>query len=443
MSPSPTSPIEGLEAELVEERQSFRAIRVTIPADEYEKATRAELAKIRRKVTIRGFRKGKAPWTVVDRAYGAEAAGDAADALLKQAGGECLARFELRPVAPVTAAAETDERGGPLVGRVEVSVDPGLESIDADGLEVRAETTPVQEEQIQAVLENIRRERAQLGPVGPKGLADGDVVEADLEETELDESGEPRHRAPPRLVPGIRLGVGEDHYHPALHEALQGARDGDTVTATVRFDARIPDQERAGRAYRVRATVKQALSPIPPPIDDAFAQALGKDSLLALRGDVRDRLREENRIRDERALDARILEALREKNPVEPPPGVVEQGVEAEVREIAAQLARSGRDVSQDEEAFRKLIESVRARVEADVAYGILLDTLVRQEGIEHSEEEFDAAVEAEARARGQSAAVVRAKMKARDELRLKILLRRAAARRFLRERATIHRQSP
>ncbi len=431
--------IPGLEVELVEEGQSHRDFRVTIPAEAREKAVRSRLGKIRREVTIRGFRKGKAPWSVIESRYADEAREDAATDLLRSAGVACVERFELRPVAPVTARVEKGEPGEPLVGRVEVSVHPKLDPIRFDGIKVEAVHSPVTESDIGRVLENIRREVAPLGPVGPRGLADGDVAEGELEETELDEDGNPRHRTPPRKTSKVRLGIGENHYHPAMQEALQGAQAGETVSATVRFDAGIPDQERAGRTFSARYTVTEALSPVLPPLDDAFAQKIGKDSLLALRGDIRDGLREEHQRRDERELDSRILARLREKNPVVPPPGVVRQGLENELRRFASQLVEAGRDLAQSREALGEMRERLEPRVERDLAYGILLDLLAEQQEIEAPAKELEAAIAAAARERDEAPAVVRAQLeKDGGLLHMKLLLRRAAARRFLRERAEI-----
>ncbi len=433
------SAIEGLEVVQVEEEQSHRAFRVTVPAEVYGKAVRGRLAKFRREVRIRGFRKGKAPWPVIEERFAEEAKEEAARDLLRRAGRECLARFDLLPVAPVVARVESDTRGEPLVGHVEVSIHPELGAIDFKGIKVRGEVSEVTESDIGKVLENLRREHAKLGPVGSRGLVDGDAVEGDLEETELDEEGNPRHRTPPRVVPGIRLGIGENHYHPALHEALQGAQEGDTVTATVRFDAGIPDRERAGRGFRVRYTVKQALTPVLPPLDDSFARTLGAGSLLALRGDIRDKLREKHRERDEREVDSRILEEIRRKNPVTPPPGIVQQGLESEVRRMAEHFARAGRDLAQDEGALKEMVDRLRPRIEADIAYGILLDTLAEQEDIQVPPGELEAAIAASARERNETPAVVRAQWEeGHDMKQAELLLRRAATRRFLRERVEI-----
>ncbi len=436
--------IEGLEIEQLEKGQSHRTFRVTIPEGEFANATRRELAAFRRDLTVRGFRKGRAPWSLVEVRHGEDARRSAAYELLQRASQECADRFGLVEIAPASAHLETFASGSALIGRVVLSVNPELGRIDHSGIKVRGETRDVTEADIGNVLEQLRREHAPLGPVGPRGLADGDAAEGDLEETEIDEEGNPRHRTPPTVHNGIRIGIGDAHYHPALQEALQGAQEGDTVSATVRFDETGADRERAGRTFRVRYTVRKALTPMLPALDDHFARRLGKDSLLALRGDLRDQLRAEFRKRNERVLDARILAELRRKNPLAPPPGIVKHGVNLEILRLRRQFAQAGRGDEWTGDVDEKARKQFQPQVETDIAYTFLLDALVEQETIRSAPEDLEAEIARAARERNETPQVTRAKLEEAGDLpRIESQLRRDAARRFLRERVEVILETP
>ena len=111
------------------------------------------------------------------------------------------------------------------------------------------------ESDIGETLEHLRMEKAQPGPIEGRGLQDGDFVVGDLQESSAIElAGAPA----PQVTKDVPLKVGSEAYHPSLHEALQGAGEGDTVVATANFGEESPDPQRAGRSIRAAFTIKQA-----------------------------------------------------------------------------------------------------------------------------------------------------------------------------------------
>ena len=356
--------------------------------------------------------------------------------LLGRATRESLHELDVRPLAPPQATPEEPARGKPLTARLQFSIWPDLGAVEFDGLRATTRERPVTESDIGETLEHLRTERAKPAPLENRGIRDGDFVVGDLEETKAVESGP---AGQPNVVKDLGLQVGTETYHPSLHEALQGAGEGDTVIATASFGAESPDPERAGRAIRAAFTVKQARVPVLPPLDDAFARELGAANLLALRGDIRDRLRKQAAQEAKRDVAEQLVAALLEKNPVEPPEPLVERDLEHRLRLLASNMSQRGVPADQVREELKKHLDAVRAQCQKTVSTVILMDALADQEEIAVAESTVEERLAQEASASGKTSAALRAAMEKDGRLEgLRTQLRRDATVDFLRERAEV-----
>lgn len=425
--------VPGLEFRVEESTQTRRRLDAEIPTEVFEEALQVEFRKIRRQARIPGFRKGKAPKALIEERFLDDARSPACRGLLERAAGQILDELGLTPLGASEWTVKAAERGGPLRAEMAFSIWPTLGPIAYDGIEVTAAKREVTEAEIGDTLDEIARQRARPGPVEGRGLQDADFVAGDLEEVELAGADAPR------ATPDLRLQVGGGGYHPALHEALQGASVGDTVVATAAFAADSPDRERAGRTIRAQFTIREAATAVPPPIDDDLARAVGAASLLALRGDIRDRLKRRAARDDRNELESKLLAALLEKNPVEAPEPAVEAELEARLRLLGADLVRQGVDLENARVDWERHANEMRPVVERSVRGMIALDALAKQEELEPAEEEIEERLGEIAERDGKTVAAVRGALEKEDRLEGFIArLRRERAVRFLEERAEV-----
>lgn len=440
VAPGPPAPrraaavlVPGLEFRVEESTQTRRRLRAEIPAEVFEDALQTRFRKIRRQARIPGFRKGKAPKALIEERFLDEALNPVCRDLLQRAAAQILGELGLIPLAPPEWTVKDAERGGPLRADMAFSVWPTLGEIAFDGIEVTAPKREVTEAEIGDTLDEIARQRARPGPVEGRGLQDADYVAGDLEEVEL------AGAEAPRATPDLKLQVGGGGYHPALHEALQGASVGDTVVATAAFGADSPDRERAGRTIRAQFTIREAATAVPPPIDDDLARAVGAASLLALRGDIRDRLKRRAARDDRNELDSKLLAALLEKNPVEAPEPAVEAELEARLRLLGADLVRQGVDLENAGVDWERHANEMRPAVERSVRGMIALDALAKQQDLEPGDEEVEKRLGEIAEREGKTVAAIRGTILKEDRMdNLVARLRRERALRFLEERAEV-----
>lgn len=440
LAPGPPAPrraaavlVPGLEFRVEESTQTRRRLRAEIPAEVFEDALQTRFRKIRRQARIPGFRKGKAPKALIEERFLDEALNPVCRDLLQRAAAQILGELGLIPLAPPEWTVKDAERGGPLRADMAFSIWPTLGEIAFDGIEVTAPKREVTEAEIGDTLDEIARQRARPGPVEGRGLQDADYVAGDLEEVEL------AGAEAPRATPDLKLQVGGGGYHPALHEALQGASVGDTVVATAAFGADSPDRERAGRTIRAQFTIREAATAVPPPIDDDLARAVGAASLLALRGDIRDRLKRRAARDDRNELESKLLAALLEKNPVEAPEPAVEAELEARLRLLGADLVRQGVDLENAGVDWERHANEMRPAVERSVRGMIALDALAKQQDLEPGDEEVEKRLGEIAEREGKTVAAIRGTILKEDRMdNLVARLRRERALRFLEERAEV-----
>jgi trigger factor len=243
------------------------------------------------------------------------------------------------------------------------------------------------------VLEKIEEERP---------AADGDVV--DLTLTFQDEEyGD--------LVREHQLvSLPEDPSHPFVLDLVRGLRPGETNAGEVT----IPDQymlpDWAGRTCRAAVMVHEIKSVRAAPLDAAFAQRMGHDTVEALREALRSQLlgMMTDRARDREVRD--LLEALIERNPFEVPRAMVEERAQTLVESIAAQLMDGmSRAMSP---SLDDLDQEKRAQVMQEAEFSarreLILEAIGREEGIRLEDGESDQGIEAMAARTGQPAEVLR-----------------------------------
>ena len=305
--------------------------------------------------------------------------------------------------------------------------------MDFADIEVKRRDIPVEEAQILQTLEQIREQKASPRPVTDRGARDGDFVRGDVEETDPDDAA-----AAPVQREDVVFQVGRNQAPPALNESLQGIRQGDTAVATVGTGpAASADANPAAKRRRIAFRVKEVFERPLPRLDDDLAQAVGAKSLLALRGDVRDRLQQRAREEREQRFHDDVVEALLQRNTVEAPRALVRGEVEAEVRRAAEFCRKAGMKPEEAEQQVRSLLPGIQTRSERRVAMSILLDAVARQQEIEVPEARIEERIAELAASASKTPVALRAALEDSGELeQLRAVETRKAALDYLLEQA-------
>ncbi len=379
--------ITATDIDVAVERQpdSRVRLRVEAPASELETAITAALRRLAGRVRLPGFRPGKAPAAMVERAVGWETLRqEAVDALLPELYSRALDHAGVQPVDDPEVDLQPVERGQPFVFTATVTVRPQVDLGEYRSLRVDVPATEVTQEQVEEMLEELRRRNSELRDVERPAQA-GDVLGCSLvmrrgEETLSGEEEQDRD-----------LDIDRERLLPGLADALIGLDAG----AQRSFQLTLPEdfgrEELRGAVVDVEVSVSAVRERILPPLDDSLAEFDEHGSTLdELRSYYRQRLEEVSAERDRETLESKALEALRDHVTVELPSTMVEREIDRQIADLDARLQSMGMPLDRYLEYTDTTVEKLRGeRREGAVQrlrLELALDALAQAEGIEVDE---------------------------------------------------------
>jgi trigger factor len=407
-----------------EESSTRTVLEIEVPAEDVQKAFNAVTRAYVKKAALPGFRKGKAPESVVAKRFADEIKGDVLEAVLPDA---LAAAIEERKLSVLGRPHIDDlkwEPPGPMRFAARLDLKPVIDPGEYRGVVVEDVPVEPSDEDVSKVIDRIRESHAEFHPVEGRAAAPGDYAVADIGGSFIE-----------ILAPGqnprtfrdekITLEVGHADSMPEINEALRGATPGETRRFRKSFDDEFPNDEFRGKTVDYDVTLAALKEKKLPTLDDEFARAVSEgDTVETLREKVRTRLRHEKEAERRRRFRRSILESLVAKRDIPAPEVLVESETTAALRDYARYLAQSGVDA--EKEDWEKLHAEARPGAEKRVREYLLLDAIAEREGIQVSETELEAEFKRAAAERGVEASVLREQMaKAggiealRDEMRL------------------------
>lgn len=378
---------------------------VEIPEERVQQEMRRVAREISAQVNIPGFRKGKAPYSVVLQRYGEER--------LREQVAEDLTRefyraaIQQEGITPYGPASLEDIQLSPMRLTFTLPLPPIVRLGDYRSLRVEFPPVEVTDEEIRSVLEDIRQENAVSEPVEGRGAQPGDLLQIQVEgHTDQGELFLKDDDAEVVLDP-------EDTYPaPGFYSALEGMTPGEERTFRLKMPNGQPSEE---AEFRVRL---QALyNRILPELDDDLARAAGPyPNLEALKDDIRGQLLQ---MKQRTALDeyaTTVVRQLVEQSEVEYPSILLEEQLQAMMEQLEERVREEQRMSLQDYlKVTGQTMEDLRERLHPVADYRVrrmlVLGELALAEGLRVSDEEVDQRIQTISQAWGDQAEAMRAQL--------------------------------
>ena len=356
-----------------------RELKVTVPAADLEADIEGRLDELRKTVTMKGFRRGKVPLSIVRRHYQPRVMGEVLQQTIETRSRAIIEERALRPAMQPEIEITAFDEGKDLEFTMGMEVLPSIELGDFSELEVTRLKAEVSDDSVEDALARLAEADKVFEPVDPpRPAAAGDQLMVDIA-VEVD--GTP---APERSGEDLPLELDTEALLPEMTEQLVGAAAGDEREVTLTppepeegDDAAEAGAAEAGTAEPVtvfKITVKEVRERQPVTVDDAFAERRGADDLDALRGVIRDQIQEQYDQASMARLKRSLLDVLDERYRFEVPPGMVEREFEAVWEQIENDAKRTESDIAamldQPEEEAR---EEFRQIAERRVRLGLLI----------------------------------------------------------------------
>ncbi len=380
---------------------------IEVEQERLDRAVDDAFRRLAGRVDVPGFRRGKAPRSMVERMIGRERiVEEALDRLVPEVVTEAIEQEKVEPYTrPRVESIEFD----PLRLKAVVGLAPKVELGDyKDGLQVPPEEAKVEDEQIDSVIQRLRDSYAQWAPVErPVKLGDrvGLDLRADVEDQEK----------PLLDSKDAEYVVDTEGAQPApgFAEQLVGLNAGDQKTFTLNMPDDYRDKEVAGKPAEFSITLHSVKERELPALDDDFAQQVGEYTDVAgLRTAIETQLRqrEEERVREK--LEDAAMTKLVEISSIEFPPQLVDHQAQhlletftRNVEQQGLQMTQYLRLVGKEQETFE---QELREQAETQVRRSLALDAFADAEKIGVEPQEVEDEVHKAASGTEEAAAVER-----------------------------------
>ena len=367
-------------------------LEITVPAEKFDEAMHKSYLKNVKHINIQGFRKGKAPRGLIEKAYGEVIFyDDAADFIMQDTYPAALDQENVEPVDRPEVEIKEIGSGKDFVYTATVTVKPVPELGKYKGVKVKKVEYAVTDEDVDAEINNMKERAARFVDVTDAPAADGDVAVIDFE----------------GFVDGVAFegGKGENHnltlgsgqFIPGFEEQIVGKNIGDEFDVNVTF----PEEYHAKDLAAKEAVFKVKLNGLKkkeyPELDDEFAKDVSEfDTFEQLKEETKKRLLETAEHRAQHEQEDAVLEAALKTMKVEIPEVMVDNQVEQYLEDAKYKIQAQMPGITFEQylqftggsvEDFKN---GVRDQAKKDVEINLLIDAIAKAEAIEVSDEEAE-----------------------------------------------------
>lgn len=374
----------------VEESGSLtRTASVTIPNDEYQTNVDKALRKLAGRVKIRGFRKGKVPLTVLRQKYGDSVQQDVIQEIVNRYVDEIVKGAENVLFVDQPRVTKFQENGVGLEFEVAFEVRPDVDPIGYLGLAVEKPKIEIENDDVDAELEGMRRQFSSLEPIELRtAIAEGDVVTFDFEALGRDEDEDLADFE----GTDAQITIGEANALPGMEDALLGQAFDATVVATVEPADNYQIEKLRGKKFDVQITVKSVKARVLPELDDDFAADTGEaQTLLELRQKVKEQLAHQQEHSAGHYAENDLMERLLDQNDFDLPPLFVRQQIDNKINQQLRQLTQQGMDLKNLNLDVDKIREDLREETEDQLRAEFLLLAIAEKEQLQINDEDMEA----------------------------------------------------
>ena len=379
-----------------------REYSVVLSASDLASRLDAQLADLKTKARINGFRPGKVPVAHLKRVYGRSVMGevlqDAINAANKQIVDDNGLRLAQEPRVEMPTDKEAIEAAldarGDLAFKIALEVLPKFEVGGFADLSFERPVADVEDSDVEGALRRLSEDRRNYAdkPEGAKA-ENLDRVTVDFVGTI---KGEPFEGG---TGEGVQVVLGSNTFIPGFEEQLVGVAVGEKRAVKATFPEAYAVRKLAGQTADFEVTVKAIAAPEPLILDDEFAKSAGAESLEALKQSLRERFVGEYARAAREKVKRKLLDALAARYTFEVPAGLLEQEFAAIWAQVEREQQASGRSFADDNTTEEAARAEYRAIAERRVRLGLLLAEVGAKADVKVSDEEMTRALVARARA--------------------------------------------
>jgi len=385
-----------VKVEQMSEKNMYR-LTIEATAEEFEKGVQKAYDKNKGKISIPGFRKGKAPRKIIEKMYGKtffhdEAVNEVVPELYEKAKAESDLDIVSKPSLKVVKMDEEK----PLVFTAEVAVKPEVKLGKYKGVEVEKQDTKVTDAEVEDELKKVQNTNARNVEIKDRPVQDKDLTTIDFEGT-ID--GVPFEGGKGTDYP---LTIGSHTFIDNFEDQLIGMNIGEERDVKVKF----PDEYHAsalkGKDAVFKVTLKEIKEKQLPELNDEFAEDNGYDSLDAYKENIKKNLTEAKETSAKNKKEREALDIIIEDCELELPQALIDTQVQRMAGDIERNVTQQGMTFDQYLKYMNitaeKFMENLKPDAEKRLKQRLVLEAIAKAEKLEASDEEYKAELEKNAK---------------------------------------------
>ena len=369
-------------------------LQITIDKATFDAAVSAVYRKQVKSITVPGFRKGKAPRSIIEKMYGKGVFyEDAINDLLPTVYADAIKEADIKDIVaqPEFDIVSVDDNG--LVLSAKVYVKPDVEIADYVGIEVEKTVEPVTDEELDREIETVRERNSREIEVTDRAAEMGDTAVLDYEgfaDGVAFEGGKGENFS-------LKLGSGQ--FIPGFEEQVVGHNIGEEFDINVEFPTEYHAAELAGKPAVFKIKLHSLNKVELPELDDDFAKDVSEfDTFAEYKADLKAKIEKRHESRADAEVEEKLVDALIEKLNADIPEPMFVNETENFLRDYDNNLRMSGLDLKTYMQYTGRTLDDLRAdfrpRAEKQVKARLALEKIAALENLEASEEDINAEYE-------------------------------------------------
>ncbi len=376
--------------EVKEIEKNMRELTLSIDKETFD----AEVMKVYRKqsskITVPGFRRGKAPKHIIEKLYGESFFhADALDALFPSVYEAAIAESGLEVVSrPEVELESIDENG--VILKAKVYVKPEVKVNKYKGLSAEKETVTVEDSEIDAEIEAARKRLARVSTLTEGTAENGDEAVIDFE----------------GFVDGVAfeggksekypLKLGSNSFIPGFEDQIVGKSVGESFDISVKFPEEYGASDLAGKDAIFKITLHEIKRTELPELDEEFVKDVSEfDTIDEYKADIKAKIEEKKEKAAVYAYEEGLLDDLLANTELDLPAPMIEDEIDMNVRDYEYRLQMQGGNLQMffqyTGQTMEQLRESFKPQSERQLKIRLALESIVAAENIEASEEDIEA----------------------------------------------------
>lgn len=388
-----------MKTELKDISDTRKNLVVTLDAEEVGQEQARIGAEFARMARVPGFRPGKAPLNIVLKKFGKQISEELRSKIMARAYQEGIKEAKVEVLHLVDADDPNIEAGTATELSFTIDIRPSFEMPEYKGLEAKVAPTDITDEEIDQMVENIRRERAEFKPVD-RASQDGDYVKFSLEGSV---DGTPIiELVPDRPIFGKMPQTweevgGEDSMIPGMAKSLGGLAKGDKRDVEIDFPSKFTVEALRGKKANYSIEVLEVRERELPELDHAFFKAQQVESLDELKAKISESLKMRKETENRSEIRRQVSETLAANVEFSIPESLIESETQNILRQVVEQNVRRGVPQDDLEKNKDELYTNSRKAAISRAKLQLILARIAEQEKIQAEERDLQQIIYQEA----------------------------------------------